>query len=80
MVSRKIIFGDVDYDLINSYKIDKHKVEEFRILKIDYGLMMVKATNYDATINALVPYKDKNIHIIIGGDDKVANLKPLLKI
>ena len=36
--------------------------------------MIVKATNVDATINALVPYKKKNIHIILGGDDKGANL------
>ncbi|HRL09792.1 MAG TPA: UDP-N-acetylmuramoyl-L-alanine--D-glutamate ligase, partial [Aliarcobacter sp.] len=79
MVSRKIIFGDVDYDLINSYKIDKHKVEEFRDSKNRLWIDDSKATNYDATINALVPYKDKNIHIIIGGDDKGASLKPLFE-
>ena len=79
MISRKIIFGDVDYDLINSYKIDKHKVEEFRDSKNRLWIDDSKATNYDATINALVPYKDKNIHIIIGGDDKGASLKPLFE-
>jgi UDP-N-acetylmuramoylalanine--D-glutamate ligase len=33
----------------------------------------------DATINALVSYKNKNIHIILGGDDKGANLTPLFE-
>ena len=40
---------------------------------------MIVATNVDATINALVSYKDKNIHIILGGDDKGANLEYYLK-
>ena len=33
----------------------------------------------DATINALVPYINNDIHIILGGDDKGANLKPLFE-
>ena len=40
--------------------------------------MIVKAANVDATINALVHIK-KNIHIILGGDDKGANLEPLFE-
>ena len=36
-----------------------------------------KATNVDATINALKSFKDKEIHLILGGDDKGANLNPL---
>ncbi len=77
IISRKILFDDIDYDMINSYKIDKHKVEEFRDYKNRLWIDDSKATNYDATINALVPYKDKNIHIILGGDDKGAELEPL---
>lgn len=79
IISRKIIFDDIDYDLINSYKIDKHKVEEFRDSKNRVWIDDSKATNYDATINALVPYKDKNIHIILGGDDKGACLELLFE-
>jgi UDP-N-acetylmuramoylalanine--D-glutamate ligase len=79
IISRKIIFDDIDYDLINSYKIDKHKVEEFRDSKNRVWIDDSKATNYDATKNALVPYKDKNIHIILGGDDKGACLELLFE-
>ena len=79
VIARKIVFDDIDYDLINSYKIDKHKVEEFRDAKNRLWIDDSKATNYDATINALVPYFDKNIHIILGGDDKGASLEPLFE-
>ena len=30
MTTRKIIFDEIKYELINSFKIDKHKVEEFK--------------------------------------------------
>lgn len=79
MCTQKILFDEIDYEKINSFQIDKHKVEEFfdkyKRLWIDDS----KATNVDATINALVPYKDKTIHIILGGDDKGANLIPLFE-
>lgn len=75
----KILFDEVDYDLINSFKIDKHKVEEFKDKKNRVWIDDSKATNVDATINALVPFKNRNIHIILGGDDKGANLSPLFE-
>ena len=59
VIAKKNSFDDIDYDLINSYKIDKHKVEEFRDAKNRLWIDDSKATNYDATINALVPYFDK---------------------
>ncbi len=36
-----------------------------------------KATNIDATMNALKSYENKKIHLILGGDDKGANIEPL---
>ncbi|MDX3959394.1 UDP-N-acetylmuramoyl-L-alanine--D-glutamate ligase [Aliarcobacter skirrowii] len=75
----KILFDEVDYDLINSFKIDKHKVEEFKDKKNRVWIDDSKATNVDATINALVPFQNRNIHIILGGDDKGANLSPLFE-
>lgn len=77
MTVKKIIFDEIDYSMINTFVIDEHKVEEFRDKKNRLWINDSKATNIDATINALTPYKDKNIHIIIGGDDKGANLEPL---
>lgn len=79
MCTRKIIIDEVNYDLINSFKIDKHKVEEFRDKKDRLWIDDSKATNVDATINALVSYRDKNLHLILGGDDKGANLEPLFE-
>lgn len=75
--SKKILFDVVDYEKINTYKVDKHKVEEFRDKKNRLWIDDSKATNVDATINALVPYKTRNIHLILGGDDKGVSLEPL---
>ena len=79
MATKKIIFDEIDYELINEFVIDKHKVEEFSDNKNRLWIDDSKATNVDATINAIVPYNDKNIHIILGGDDKGANLVPLFE-
>ncbi|WP_428024435.1 UDP-N-acetylmuramoyl-L-alanine--D-glutamate ligase [Arcobacter sp.] len=79
LASSKIIFNEIDYELINSFVIDAHKVEEFYDKKNRLWIDDSKATNVDATINALKPYKDKKINLILGGDDKGANLKPLFK-
>ncbi len=77
MATRKIIFDEINYELINEFVIDKHKVEEFKDSKNRLWIDDSKATNVDATINAIVPYKENCIHIILGGDDKGANLVPL---
>ena len=79
IATKKIIFDEINYDLINEFVIDKHKVEEFKDKKNRLWIDDSKATNVDATINAIVPYKDKSIHIILGGDDKGANLLPLFE-
>jgi UDP-N-acetylmuramoylalanine--D-glutamate ligase len=79
MATRKIIFDEIDYELINQFKIDKHKVEEFRDSKNRLWIDDSKATNFDATINGLTPYRKENLHLILGGDDKGANLIPLFE-
>jgi len=73
----KILFDECDYDLINSFKIDKHKLEEFFDNDNRLWVDDSKATNIDATIEAIKRYKDKKIYIILGGDTKGANLSPL---
>ncbi len=57
--SKKIIFDEVDYEKINTFKIDEHKVEEFYDKKNRLWINDSKATNVDATINALTPYLEK---------------------
>ncbi len=77
LASKKILFDEVDYEKINTFEIDEHKVEEFRDKNNRLWINDSKATNVDATINALTPYLDKKIYLILGGDDKGANLIPL---
>ena len=77
LASKKIIFDELDYDKINTFTIDEHKVEEFFDKSKRLWINDSKATNVDATINALTPYLEKKIYLIVGGDDKGANLEPL---
>ncbi len=76
----KILFDEIDYDLINSYEIGRHRLEEF----VDkHGRLWIndsKATNADATIAALKSYVDQKVHLILGGDDKGADLEPLFDL
>ncbi len=76
----KILFDEIDYKKINNFKQDAHKLEEFRDNKNRLWIDDSKATNIDATIQALKSYKAKKIYLILGGDDKGADLNPLFKI
>jgi UDP-N-acetylmuramoylalanine--D-glutamate ligase len=79
MSTTKILFDKIDYDLINSFKIDAHKVEEFFDNQGRLWVDDSKATNLDATIWAMTNYSDKKVYLILGGDDKGANLIPLFE-
>lgn len=79
LATKKIMFDEVDYKKINTFVIDEHKIEELKDSSNRLWVNDSKATNVDATINALVPYKEKEIHLILGGDDKGANLTPLFE-
>ena len=75
----KVLFDETNYDLLNTFKRDAHRQEE---LIDSQGRLWVndsKATNLDATIQALKGYADKHIHLILGGDDKGADLTPVFK-
>jgi UDP-N-acetylmuramoylalanine--D-glutamate ligase len=76
----KILFDEIDYEKINSFKIGEHRVEEFIDAHDRLWINDSKATNADATIAALKSYKDKKINLILGGDDKGAELKPLFEL
>ncbi len=75
----KILFDEVDYENINKFEIGKHRVETFTDKKGRIWINDSKATNADATIAALKSYKDQKINLILGGDDKGANLTPLFE-
>ncbi len=76
---QKILFDTIDYKKINTFKVDAHKIEEIKDSKGRLWINDSKATNVDATLKALIPYKNKKIYLILGGDDKGANLTPLFK-
>ncbi len=75
----KILFDKYDYEKINTFKVDAHKIEEIRDKKKRLWINDSKATNVDATLKALIPYKNLEIHLILGGDDKGADLSVLFE-
>ncbi|NLK67046.1 MAG: UDP-N-acetylmuramoyl-L-alanine--D-glutamate ligase [Campylobacteraceae bacterium] len=75
----KFAFGVVDTELINSFKLDKNRVEELRDSKNRLWVNDTKATNLDATIQAVRGYSEHKIHLILGGDDKGVDLEPLFE-
>jgi len=77
MVTAKIYNQQIEYKKINSFIQDPHKLEEFQDKNGNIWVDDSKATNIDATIQALKVYKDKKIHLILGGDDKGVDLDPL---
>ncbi len=75
----KILFDEIDYDKINSFQIDPHRLEEVQDSKNRLWINDSKGTNIHATLQAVKRYKNKKIHLILGGDDKGADLKPLFE-
>jgi len=62
---------------LKDFKIDPHKLEEFTDYKNRLWVDDSKATNVDATLNALKRYKDQKIYLILGGVDKGQNFNEL---
>ena len=77
--AQKIILDKIDYDAINAFLLQEHKLEELKDSKNRLWVNDTKATNIDATIKALNKYKDYKIYLILGGDNKAVSLKPLFK-
>jgi len=76
---QKALFGSVDYELINNFVVDKHKLECFYDAQKRLWVDDSKATNIDATIQAIKSYGDQPLHLILGGDDKGMLLHPLFE-
>jgi len=75
----KVLFDETDYTLLNRFKRDAHRQEEFYDAQNRLWVNDSKATNLDATIQAVKGYADRHIHLILGGDDKGVDLTPLFK-
>lgn len=76
----KILFDECDYERINAMALDAHRQEELHDKNGRLWVNDSKATNLDATIQAILAYKDKPLSLILGGDDKGVDLKPLFEI
>ena len=75
----KVLFDETDYALLNTFQRDAHRQEEFSDAKGRLWVNDSKATNLDATIQAVKGYAHRHIHLILGGDDKGVDLTPLFK-
>jgi len=76
----KTLFDEVDYDKINEFTLDNHRQEETTDAQGRLWVNDSKATNLDATVQAVKGYDDKFIRLIIGGNDKGADLSPLFEL
>jgi len=76
----KVLFDETDYDLLNHFKRDAHRQEELKDSKGRLWVNDSKATNLDATLQAVKGYAEQHIHLILGGDDKGVDLNPLFKV
>jgi len=76
----KVLFDETDYDLLNTFKRDAHRQEELEDAQGRLWVNDSKATNLDATIQAVKGYADRHIHLILGGDDKGVDMSPLFEV
>jgi len=79
LASTKILFDEIDYKKINSFVVGAHRVEKFLDIQNRTWINDSKATNLDATLAALNGLRDKEVFLILGGDDKGADLEPLFQ-
>ncbi len=80
MAANKILFDEIDYKRINNFEIGAHRVEAYTDKNGRIWINDSKATNADATIAALSSYHDKKIYLILGGDDKGADVSSLFEV
>ncbi|QCD44406.1 UDP-N-acetylmuramoyl-L-alanine--D-glutamate ligase [Campylobacter mucosalis] len=74
---QKILLDRCDVAGLNGFVIEPNKLEEFSDKMGRVWVNDTKATNIDATIQAIKRYFDKPLHLILGGDDKGVDLSPV---
>jgi UDP-N-acetylmuramoylalanine--D-glutamate ligase len=76
----KTLFDEIDYESINNFTLDNHRQEETTDTLGRLWVNDSKATNLDAAVQAVKTYDDRFIHLIVGGNDKGADLTPLFEL
>ncbi|WP_104697118.1 MULTISPECIES: UDP-N-acetylmuramoyl-L-alanine--D-glutamate ligase [unclassified Helicobacter] len=76
----KLLFGEVKLTALNNFQIGRHRIEEFFDSKKRLWVNDSKGTNVDATCEAIKRYQDKKILLILGGDDKGADQRPVFEL
>ncbi|MBE3606126.1 UDP-N-acetylmuramoyl-L-alanine--D-glutamate ligase [Campylobacter sp. RM13119] len=76
----KILLDRCDVELLNKFIIENNKLEELYDKSGRLWVNDTKATNIDATIQALKRYENHKIHIILGGDDKGVDMNPVFEV
>ena len=76
----RVLFDEVDYDLINAFKLDGHRQEKIEDAQGRVWINDSKATNLDATIQAIKGFEGQRIHLILGGEDKGVDLVLLFEV
>ena len=74
----RVLFDEADYELLNSFEMDHHRQEELHDYRDILWVNDSKATNIDASLQAIEAYREQKIHLILGGDDKGVDLTALM--
>ena len=80
LITTKVLYGELDYELMNAFIKEAHRQQEIIDSKGRLWVNDSKATNLDATIQAVKAYGDKELHLILGGDDKGVALDELFDV
>ncbi len=80
LITTKVLYGELDYALMNAFIKEAHRQQEIIDTKGRLWVNDSKATNLDATIQAVKAYGDKELHLILGGDDKGVALDELFDV
>ncbi len=75
----RTLYDEADYRLLNDFALDRHRQEEHTDALGRLWVNDSKATNLDATLQALEAYRDRKIRLIAGGDDKGVDMEPLIR-
>jgi UDP-N-acetylmuramoylalanine--D-glutamate ligase len=79
LATTKVLYDDVDYEKINAFTLDAHRQEKVCDTRNRAWINDSKATNVEATLAAIESFEGKKIRLIVGGEDKGADLTLLFE-